>query len=275
MTVDQATVTAYDRLYPEGTYYWRVQAIDAQNQRPHLVAGRQLHQVQPAGEPQLACGRGAVSGTTPFRWAAQAFAAAYKVEVYKNNDLTFSAANRVFTATVRTTSRTRRPIAAAGRQHAVPVAGAPASTQPATWGRGRHPQAFISTGVAPNLLAPKAAIWVPTEPGLFQWTEVPGAASYTLNTQLQGRHESSSRPWRPRTRRCALATGTYTWNVTALDGVGKPLGHERRRASSRSTPRAPIVKKVAPGDDASRSRPSRSTFSEKVKGISKKSIELY
>ena len=28
--VDQATYTAGDRLYPEGTLYWRVQAIDAQ-----------------------------------------------------------------------------------------------------------------------------------------------------------------------------------------------------------------------------------------------------
>ena len=48
-------------------------------------------------------GNGAVvPGTVPFTWAPQAFAASYTVEVYKNNDVAFSPANRIFTATVKT-----------------------------------------------------------------------------------------------------------------------------------------------------------------------------
>ena len=89
---------------------------DAEELRADLVP-RARRSPRPA-RPSCRARRSAaslVSGTTPFRWTAQAFAASYTVEVYKNNDQTFSAANRIFSATVRDHRRTRRPIADPGR----------------------------------------------------------------------------------------------------------------------------------------------------------------
>ena len=40
-----------------------------------------------------------MGGTTPFRWQPQAFAKSYDIEIYANNDTTFSSANRVASAT--------------------------------------------------------------------------------------------------------------------------------------------------------------------------------
>ena len=45
--------------------------------------------------PPVAHQQQVVAGTTPFRWTPQAFASSYDLEVYKNDDATFSAGNRV------------------------------------------------------------------------------------------------------------------------------------------------------------------------------------
>ena len=120
-----------------------------------------------------------MSGTTPFRWAAQAFASTYTIEVYRNNDRTFSAANRVFTATVKTAAYTpTSPIPAAAQPYVWRVRKQDSSGNPGPWSAS---QSFLSSGVAPNLLLPKAGIWLKNAGALYEWTEVPGAATYKLN----------------------------------------------------------------------------------------------
>ena len=46
--VDQATYTAYDRTYPEGTLYWRVQAIDGEGNGLTWSPARTLTKSSPA-----------------------------------------------------------------------------------------------------------------------------------------------------------------------------------------------------------------------------------
>ena len=73
--VDQTTYTAIDRLYPEGTLYWRVQAIDTEEHGLTWSAPQSLTKASPT-VPLTAPADGAVvTGTTPFRWEPQAFAA--------------------------------------------------------------------------------------------------------------------------------------------------------------------------------------------------------
>ena len=91
--VDQAAYTAFDRLYPEGKLFWRVQAIDsdgngldlvgAAGTRDHASRTTPLEIVAPAADSQ-------VEGTVPLRWNAQAFVGSYDVEVYKGDDPNFS-----------------------------------------------------------------------------------------------------------------------------------------------------------------------------------------
>ena len=74
-------------------------------QRPDVVGGRRpFTKSRPAVTPSSPVAGTWSRAPRPFRWAAEPFAASYTVEVYRNNDLTFSAANRVFSATVKTTA---------------------------------------------------------------------------------------------------------------------------------------------------------------------------
>ncbi len=268
-TVDQTTFTAADRLYADGTYYWRVQALDASNFGLTFSPVASFTKVSPAVVPSSPVGGALVSGTTPLRWNAQAFAAAYTVEVYKNNDQTFSAANRIFTATVRTTSvAPTDPIPASNTPYLWRVRRADAAGNLGPWSATAS---FISSGTSPSLLTPKASSKIRGTTAYFEWTEVPGAARYVLNlngaadTKLPTVATAYAAP-------SAFATGPYNWSVTALDAAGNPLGTSAARTVKIDST-SPIVKKVKPAPIKPTSSISIK-FSEKVKGISKKSVVL-
>ena len=268
-TVDQASYTAFDRLYADGTYFWRVQAIDNDGNALAWSAVQSFTKTSPAVAPSSPVGGVQVPGTIPFRWEAAPFAASYTVEVYRNNDLSFSQANRVFSATVKTAAYApSSPIPAAGTPYVWRVRRQDASGNPGPWS---SPQTFFSTGVAPNLLSPKAGIWLRNAGALFEWTEVPGAASYALNV-------GGTKPFKVTTVATAYApgaqvTGKYTWNVTAYDGAGNPLATSAtRQYNVDATP--PQVKRLKPAALKS-SSVLKAIFTERVKGISEKSIKLY
>ncbi len=165
-----------------------------------------------------------------------------------------------------------------------PTSPIPASAQPYVWrvrkqdssgnpGPWSAAQSFLSSGVAPNLLQPKAGIWLKNAGSLFQWTEVPGAASYTLD--IGGSKTSSYDTVATAYAPTAQASGKYTWEVTAFDGAGNPLATSATRKYQVDAT-APIVKKLTPADDELKPTSTiKATFSEKVRGISKKSIKLY
>jgi len=267
--VDQTTYTAPDQLYPEGTYFWRVQARDAEDNGLTWSPVQTFTKSSPAVTPSSPVGGALVPGTTPFRWAAQAFAAAYTVEVYKNNDLSFSTANRIFTATVKTTAYApASPIPASNAPYVWRVRRQDASNNPGPWS---NPQTFFSTGVAPNLLAPKAGIWLKNAGALFEWTEVPGAASYKLN--IGGTKATVVSTVATAYAPSAQGSGKYTWNVTAYDGAGNPLATSAtRQFKVDATP--PVVTKVTP-QTLKPTSVIKAVFSEKVKGVSEKSIKLF
>jgi hypothetical protein len=269
--VDQATVTAYDDLYPEGTYFWRVQARDFENQGLTWSPVQTFTKSSPAVSPSSPVGGVQVPGTTPFRWAAQPFAASYTVEAYRNNDQSFSAANKVFSATVKTTAYAPpSPIPAAGTPYVWRVRRNDVSGNPGPWSGA---QSFFSSGVAPNLLSPKAGIWLKNAGALFEWTEVPGAATYRLN--ITGSSSSSVTTVATAYAPSAQKSGSYAWSVTAYDGAGNPLATSATR-SYKVDATAPFIKKFAPelGDLKPKST-IKATFSEKVRGISGKSIKMY
>jgi hypothetical protein len=269
--VDQTTYTEYDKLYADGTYFWRVQALDDEDYGLTWSAVQAFTKVSPPVTPYSPVSGALVAGTTPFRWSAEPFAASYTVEVYKNNDLSFSTANRVFTATVKTTAYApASPIPASGTPYVWRVRRQDASNNPGPWS---SPQAFFSTGVAPSLLAPKAGVWVKSANGYFEWTEVPGAASYAVTITSSAGASKVSTVATAYAPTSAFKTGKYTWNVTAYDGAGQPLATSATRAFKVDAT-APFVTKVTPTTLKPTST-IKVKFSEKVKGISEKSIKLY
>ena len=127
--------------------------------------------------------------------------------------------------------------------------------------------------MAPNLLSPKAGIWLKNAGALFEWTEVPGAASYRLN--IAGTKPSSTPTVATAFAPGAQGTGSYAWSVTAYDGAGNPLATSATR-KYKVDATAPFIKKFAPILDNLKAKSTiKATFSEKVRGISGKSIKMY
>lgn len=272
--VDQTTYTAWDRLYPEGTLYWRVQAIDSEANGLTWSAVQAVAKASPAVQLQSPGHGATVSGTVPLRWAPQAFAASYTVEVYKNNDRSFSTVNRLFSATVKTPAYAwTQPIPADPTAYVWRVRRTDAEGNPGPWST---PYEFRSLGGAPVLTSPANGSWQPSAGTLFTWTDVPGAATYSLTatSSTGSRLASATTPGNAYATTKALPTGSYTWSVTALDAAGKSLGSSTT-GSFRVDGTAPTVKTMKPGGQATKKSVFVATFSEKVKGVSKKTMRLF
>jgi len=269
-TVDQTTYTEWDKLYPDGTYYWRVQALDDEQQGQTWSAPHTFTKTSPPVSPVSPLGGAHVSGSTPFRWQAAPFAASYNLEVYKNNDTTFTPSNRVVSVTVKTTAYApTTPLPADSTNYLWRVRRVDASGNPGPWS---SPQTFYSTGAAPTLVRPASGVWASAKSSLFEWTDVPGAGSYQLvfAGTASLKYTTVATAYAPTS---VLHDGSYTWRVIALDPAGHPLGtSETRDFRVDGTP--PRVVSVTPTTLKPKSV-IKATFSERVHGISGKSMKLF
>ncbi len=269
-TVDQTTYTEHDNLYPDGTYYWRVQAVDDANQGQTWSSPQTFTKSSPAVNPASPVGGAHVSGMTPFRWDAAPFAASYKLEVYKNNDHTFSSTNRVVSVSLKTTAYApTTPLPADSTNYLWRVRRVDASGNAGAWS---DPQTFYSTGTAPTLVRPNDGVWAGAKSSVFEWTEVPGATSYQLvfGGASTAKYTTPATAYAPLT---VLKDGSYTWRVIALDAGGHSLGTSATRDFKvDGTP--PRVISVTPSTLKPKSV-IKATFSERVKGVSGKSMKLY
>ena len=176
----------------------------------------------PAVVPSSPVGGALVSGTTPLRWNAQAFAASYTVEVYKNNDQTFSAANRIFTAIgAHHLGGADRPDP--GLQPRRTCGGCAGPTPPATWARGRRPRRSSRPARRRACSRPRRRSKIRGTTAYFEWTEVPGAARYVLN--LNGAADSKTADRGHRVRR----TGAERDRPVQLERHGARRGRQPAR----------------------------------------------
>ncbi|NPC43528.1 Ig-like domain repeat protein [Nocardioides sp. zg-1230] len=228
--VDQPTYTALTKLYPEGKLYWRVQAVDSDDNGlawSRINPTPEYHQfTKQSLQVSLTSpvGNAAVAGTTPFRWTPQAFAKSYDIEIYANDDATFSAANKIASASgVRNAAY-------------VPIDTLPVSSEYYLW-RVRRTDSdgnkgpwsvagrFRVTAGAVQLLSPALGGSTPPNGALFQWRQVAGAASYAVALVAPGgstqNFTTAASAYAPVTN---LVSGTYGWTVTARDASGNPIG---------------------------------------------------
>jgi hypothetical protein len=224
--VDQTTYTSPDDLYKEGTVYWRVQAVDSDDNGLAWSEVQTFTKQSPQVSLSSPVGEVEVAGTTAFRWAPQAFAKSYDIEVYANNDTTFSSANKVGYASTT------------GLRNAafVPSQTLPVSDQYYLWrvlrtdadgNKGPWSVAgrFKVTAGAMNLLSPAPGASTPPNGAVLQWNRVTGAATYSVSLAAPNNSTqtftTAASAYAPVTN---LVSGTYQWTITAKDASGNAIG---------------------------------------------------
>jgi hypothetical protein len=224
--VDQTTFTSPEDLYPEGTLYWRVQAVDSDDNGLAWSEVQTFTKQSPQVSLSSPTGNAEVAGTVPFRWTPQAFAKSYDIEVYKNDDTTFSSTNKVVSAS------------AINLRNAafVPSATLPVSDQYYLW-RVRRTDSdnnkgpwsvagrFRVTAGAMNLLSPAPGGSTPPNGAVLQWNRVVGAATYSVSLTAPNNSTqtftTAASAYAPVTN---LVSGTYQWTITAKDASGNAIG---------------------------------------------------
>ena len=242
--VDQTTFTTVGQDLPQPHLLVARPGDRLRRQRAHVVDAGGRASCARARPSRVAPGPDAtVPGTTAFRWKAQPYAKAYDVEVYKNDDLSFSSANKVASGTgllttAYTWSKSLAPSASAYRWR---VRRIDASGSAGAWSAGGR--FFVSAGI-PNITAPgSGAVQAPNGP-VLEWEPLDGAATYTVTiTPSAGGSaviaNTVSSAWAATAK---FASGSYTWTLAAKDASGNTLG----TATSTFTVNAALVADLQP-----------------------------
>lgn len=217
--VDQRTYTPFDRTYPEGTLYWRIQAIDGSGNGLSWSPAWRFVKQSPSPTLSSPADGATVSGTQPLSWVPLNFAGSYQVEVYENGDRNASSTNRRLSATSRQTSYSpKEPLPTSTRPYVWRVRRLDADKRPGAWSGWRS---FYVSGAAPALVSPRAGATVPKRFALFTWRPSSGAVSYEVQlrkrTTIKQEVRTVASSWAPTE---ALERGKWQWRVLAYDSSG-------------------------------------------------------
>lgn len=274
-TMDQTTYTAYNRTYPEGTLYWRIQAVDGKGNGLAWSDPMQFVKESPTVDLTSPNDAVQVSGTQPFRWQPLKFAKSYDLEVYKNDDTAASSTNRVLSASSKQVAyTTTTPLPAAATPYVWRVRRVDASNRPGAWSAwGR----FRVGGVAPSLVSPTGGPFVQGNGALFTWQPSDAAASYKFERKAFGAASVSesvttvSTSWAPSK---LIADGTWQWRVTSIDANAKPIASSDW-ATFKVDGLRPTVTRKSPTGNVSRTTNFTVRFSEPVVGVSSSTVRIY
>ena len=278
-TVDQPFYTPSTLTLPQGTLYWRVQAVDPAGNNVNWSPVRSLSNDQPAislaasGTVPSPVGGVTVAGSTPFRWAPMNGASSYTIEVYRNDDATHSPANQVIAANTHQSAYVWQnylpPSSTAYRWR---VRWYDADGQPRPFSSDGR---FFVTASSVNLTAPANGTLQQNNNLYFTWDPVPLAANYRLDIR-DVNNNSVYNLVTPATANAPslINDGVYTWRVTALDPSNGAIATSAWRTFTIDAT-APIVTKVTPTPYGKPTSHLTVTFSEKVAGVTASSFQLH
>src|SRR4051794_18977688 len=184
VTVDQTTYTAFNKTYPEGDLFWRIQAVDGTGYGLAWSPAMEFVKESKATTLVSPVDATRASSTQPFRWNPLPFAASYDIEVYKNNDTAASSINRVLSANSKQVAYTMTtPLPAADVPYAWRIRRVDASARKGAWsGWG----SFRVGGTPPAPASPASGTYVIGNDALFTWTPVAEAAWYKFERRQVG-----------------------------------------------------------------------------------------
>ncbi len=251
--VDQATYTAFENTYPEGDLWWRVQAIDARDNRLSWSATRKIVKATPAPnlDPNVAApverptvdslarptfGSHVSAGPVTFQWSAETFDGTWDIELYKNDDTTLSGANRVFAETVRQAAFAwTEPLNPSSEAYRWRVRRTDVRGKPGRWSDfGR----FWVDPLPISLASPADGAVVDPTGAAFTWTPYSAGSSAQASRYVfdidpvggvgfnPGGVSTVATAWTPVQ---SMPSGSYTWTVTAYDARGNRIGSSPAR----------------------------------------------
>jgi hypothetical protein len=243
LDVDQPTYTSFTKTYAPGTYYWRVQALDDFG---NALTWSDFDPTTPEREnatftidpPRVELtspiANASVPGTVAFTWKAQAYAKGYDIEVYKDDDTTFSAANRVasqqftngqFGGVLTTAWTWNSVLPASSKAYLWRVRRVDSSGNPGHWSTAGR---FFVNATALSITSPLEGGTQPPDAPVVRWTKVPGASTYSVDIRPQsggsGTTDSGTAIGTAYASKRAFTTGTYVASVTARDASGNAVG---------------------------------------------------
>lgn len=272
VTVDQPTYQAWAKSYPDGVYYWRVQAIGGGDIPLTFSAIWRLQKTSRKPAPSSA---GTTTGLPTLAWAALPYASGYTVEVYRGTDPLFPSANRVLAAVTKLPSFTPNTALPAGT-YSWRVRKLNPDQHGGAW--STSVPTFTVSRPAPTLTAPAHLATITNNNILFSWRAVAGASSYlfesspsTSFTTLQEQVNTVMPAWAA--VRYYPDRATYYWRVKVLDGKGNVMATSVIRRFAKDAAR-PTVAGVSPTTGLAVDGRITVTFSEPVKGISTTGLRL-
>jgi hypothetical protein len=129
----------------------------------------------------------------------------------------------------------------------------------------------------PALTSPAAGVRVPFRGALFQWTATPDAAAYRFERRELGSNGvqesvvTRQTAWAPTD---ALGTGNFQWRVSSLDTSNNVIASTDWRGFSVDATAPTIVKRKPAGGKVKATTAFTLVFSEKVVGVSAKTVQL-
>jgi hypothetical protein len=226
--VDQTTYTSPESMYPEGPLYWRVRAIDGDDNELTWSPVRRLIKKNPLPVLQQPVALASVSPTAPFVWSGMSALEGYEIEIYKNAQV--SPTNLVCSAVG--SKAARYPALACPKPLAPTTNASPDDDY--LWrvrridadGLANPWTATSRFDVSPGVLEltgpPAGAIQAPNG-AVLTWLSVLGAKEY----RVELRNDTTGQNLTPVTTVATayaptsnLTSGAYTWTVTAFDAAG-------------------------------------------------------
>ena len=234
-SVDQRTFTSFADTYPEGTTYWRVQAVDGSGNQLAWSTPRSFVKQSPAPVLSLPTAGQHGAGDSTLSWQPLDFASNYVVEVYKDNDMVPNTANRVVNVTTDGSATCWTPWT---RPPGPTPGGSGATTPRAGSARGARCRPSRSASRRRHCWRPRPSALVEPSDGLFTWEALAGAAKYRFERRKSGTTtvvEPITTPALAAAPTDAIAGGSWEWRVVALDTAGHTPGRRRPGGRSRSS----------------------------------------
>jgi NifU-like protein involved in Fe-S cluster formation len=239
-TVDQTQYTPWSITYPEGPLYWRVQALDGSDNPLTMSATGTVNKASPPITLTSPADTATVSGVPYFTWVPQNWAAHYTIEVYRNGDLNFSAANRIFSQTTSIAAWSPTANMPAG-VYSWRVQRLDASNLQGPWSTGRT---FTLHPSPPALNTPADLAQLDGANLYFTWLGVQGAVGYQFQSSAVADFSSLTEnqttvmtAWSPIGQ---YSPGVYFWRVNLLDASSNVLATSNSRSFTVGTmPGAP------------------------------------